>query len=161
MPLTTAQLSTLKAAILADQALAAQPMTSGGAETIAAAFNAPASPSFTVWRSNVSITETGRQFVGSEWAGMTSANHTRLQTVAQWMDAGYDASKSDIRAMFDDIWGAGGTATRARLLALWKRLATRGEKLFATGAGSDAAPATLVFEGAITSSDVQQARELP
>jgi hypothetical protein len=63
------------------------------------------------------------------------------------------------RAFFDDVFsGAGGTNTRAALLALWKRLATRGEKLYATGTGSDASPATLVVEGAISARDVEEAR---
>jgi hypothetical protein len=48
--------------------------------------------------------------------------------------------------------------TRAALLALWKRLATRGEKLYATGTGSDAVPGTLTFEGNISARDVEEAR---
>jgi hypothetical protein len=85
---------------------------------------------------------------------MTSANHTRLQTVAQYL-ASYNASIAGIRAMFDDIWsGAGGTTTRAALLALWKRNARRIEKLFVTGTGSDASPATLVVEGPISNEEI-------
>lgn len=161
MALTNAQLQTLKTAILADQTLASQPMTSAGAATIAVAMNTAASPAFTVWRSSVGVRETGQAFNGTEWAGMTSTNHTRLQTVAQYL-MNYNPALADIRAMFNDIWsGAGGTTTRANLLALWKRFATRGEKLYTTGTGSDASPATLTFEGQITSDDVQQARELP
>lgn len=53
--LTTAQLQTLKAAILADPGMAAQPMTSGGAFAIAAQLNAPASPAFKVWRTDVPV----------------------------------------------------------------------------------------------------------
>jgi hypothetical protein len=159
--LTSAQLATLKTAILADPALSSQPLTSAGAQTIADAFNAQASPAFTVWKTSVTVRETGQVFDGTEWAGMTSANHTRLQTVAQYL-ASYNAGVAGIRAMFNDIWsGAGGTNTRAALLVLWKRTATRAEKLFATGTGSDAAPATLVFEGRLSSDTVQAARELP
>lgn len=157
MALTSQQLATLKADILADPTLSAHAAEKSYG-LITAAYNSPASPAWTVWRTLVTITETGRQFVGSEWAGMTSANHTRLQTVAQWLAAGYDASKSDIRAMFDDIWsGAGGANTRTRLLALWKRTATRAEKLLSTGTGSDALPATLGFEGNISDADVEAA----
>lgn len=66
------------------------------------------------------------------------------------------------RAFFDDVFsGAGGTNTRAALLVLWKRLATRIEKLFATGTGSDAVPATLVFEGEVSVQDIIEARNLP
>jgi adenosylcobinamide amidohydrolase len=47
-------------------------------------------------------------------------------------------------------FSAGGTATRAKLLILWKRLATHAEKALATGTGSDAVPALLTQEGPIS-----------
>jgi hypothetical protein len=159
MALTPAQLTTLKAAILADPVLAAKPMNSDGDFDIAVAFNSPASPSFTVWKSNVSIEDTGQAFNGTELAGLTTANNTRLQTIAHYLLNGYNASLPDVRQMFNDIFsGAGGTVTRANLLVVWKRFATRGEKLYATGTGSDAVPATLVFEGSISPQDVNSAR---
>ena len=65
MALTPAQLTTLKAAILADPTLSAQPLTSGGAQVIADAMNAAAVPAFTVWKSNVSIAATGQAFNGT------------------------------------------------------------------------------------------------
>jgi hypothetical protein len=56
---------------------------------------------------------------------------------------GINPSLADRRQFFDDIFsGAGGVNTRANLLALWKELATRAQKLFSTGTGTDAAPAT-------------------
>ena len=124
--------------------------TNGDLSGLAAALNANSSPAFIVWKSAVTVRETGKVFDGTEWAGMTAANHTRLTDVALWVSMGYDPSKADIRAMFNDIWsGAGGTNTRANLLALWKRTATRAEAVFATGTGSDASPATLVYEGTV------------
>jgi hypothetical protein len=159
MALDPAFYPALKADILADPVLSALPNYGEGNQTIAAAYNSPASPSFTVWRSLVTITETGKAFDGAEWAGMTGTNHSRLQTVSQWLPDGYNAGLSDIRAMFDDIWsGAGGANTRTALLALWKRLATRAEKLYAQGTGSNAVPAVLVFEGALSPQDIQYAR---
>jgi hypothetical protein len=81
--------------------------------------------------------------------------------VAQYLAQGYNAALADIRAMFNDIWsGAGGTSTRASLLVLWKRPAKLGEKIYATGTGSDASPATLVVEGNISYQDVKLARAL-
>lgn len=162
MALTPAQLATLKANILADPALAAQPMTADGAFAIAAAYNLLAAPAFTVWKTTVSITQIGDKFNGTELAGLSSLNQSRLQTIAQYSPTGVNPSLADRRAFFDDIFsGAGGAITRANLLALWKRLATRAEKLYATGAGSDAAPATLTVEGALSFHDIEQARELP
>jgi len=160
--MTPAQLATLKAAILADPVLDAYPNTGdGNYDMCAQKLNVVATPTFTVWRTSVSIAATGQAFNGTEWAGMTTANHTRLQTVAQYLAQGYSAALADIRAMFNDIWsGAGGTSTRATLLALWKRPAWLGEKIFATGTGSDASPATMVIEGSISYQDVTLARNL-
>jgi len=159
MALTTAQLQTLKTAINGNPTWAAYPQTSDGYTDLAAALNKAAAPAFIVWRSSVSIRETGQAFNGTEWAGMTTANHTRLQTVAQYLADGYNASLADVRAMFNDIWsGAGGANTRTALLALWKRGATEAEKILASGTGSDATPATLGYEGAISYQDVQAAR---
>lgn len=156
--LTTAQLTTLKAAILAETDPTFVALRVANNETgMAAWYNADAVPVFFMWRTAVTIRETGQAFNGAEWAGMTGANHTRLQTVAQYLTS-YNASLADVRAMFNDIWsGAGGILTRASLLALWKRSARRVEKLFATGLGTDAAPALFIFEGAIDAQHISDA----
>jgi hypothetical protein len=159
MPLTTAQLQTLKAAIAAEtDPTFVTYRTNGQTGQMAGFYNG--NSTFVVWRTNVSIRETGQVFDGAEWAGMTSANHTRLQTVAQYLMA-YNAGVAGIRAMFNDIWsGAGGTNTRASLLVLWKRFATKGERLYVTGTGTDVTPGLLVFEGSITDTDISAALAL-
>lgn len=160
--LTLGQLQTLKNDIAADPVLNAQPNNSDGAFAIAAAYNLPASPTFTVWKTNVSIREVGDNMVGTELAGLSSLNHTRLLTVVTLSTGGINPSLADRRAFFDDIFsGAGGAQTRAKLLILWKRPATRAEKLFATGTGSDASPATMTFEGNLSFQHVEAARALP
>lgn len=154
--MTPAQLTTLKAAILAETAPAFVALRTGN-ETgqMAEWFNV--NSTFICWKPSVTIEQTGAVFNGGEWAGMTSANHTRLQTVAQYLSS-YSPASAGIRAMFDNIWsGAGGALTRAALLALWKRPATRGEKVFATGTGTDASPGVLTFEGQISNSDIGDA----
>jgi hypothetical protein len=159
MALTTAQLATMKADIIATPAFNSQPNNSDGAFAIAAAYNLPASPNWTVWKTNVAINDVGQKFNGTELAGLTTGNLTRLQTIAQYLVLGVNPSLTDTRQFFDDVFsGAGGATTRANLLALWKRLATRAEKLYTTGTGSDPSPATLTFEGAVSYSDVQTAR---
>ena len=159
MALTTAQKATLKADIQATPALNTM-YVEGNLGGLADAYNAAASPAFTVWKTSVPIVDVGRAFNGTEWAGMTSTNHTRLQTVALYSST-VNPSDADIRAMFDDIWsGAGGALTRNNPLALWKRLAKRGEKMFASGTGSDLSPATMTYEGDISYQDVEQARRL-
>lgn len=162
MALTQSQLVTLKADILADPALSAFPNNSDGNTAIAQAYALLAVPNFTVWKTNVTITHIGDNIVATDLAGLSSLNSTRLQTVVILSAEGVNPSLADRRAFFDDIFsGAGGAATRAKLLILWKRLAKRIEKLFATGTGSDAAPATMTFEGDLTYQDVETARNLP
>jgi hypothetical protein len=155
MQLTPAQKVTLKAAILADPAAAAH-YTNGDTQAVADYMNAPASPSFTVWKTLVPIAQVGDNIVATEMAGLSTINATRLQTIALFSTSGVNPSFADRRAFFDDVFsGAGGVLTRAKLLILWKRLASRTEEVFATGTGSDAVPATLVVEGTLTANDVQ------
>jgi hypothetical protein len=157
--MTPAQIVVLKAAITAKPTWAAFPMTSDGYFDLAVVLNGLAAPAFIVWKGNVSIAATGQAFSGTELAGMTTANQTRLQTIAQYLAGGYNPALADVRQMFNDIWsGAGGALTRANLLVLWKRSATYAEKILATGTGTDAAPATMGYEGLLDASDVFQAR---
>ena len=159
MALTIAQQATLKAAIAADGTLNAFPNTSDGAFAIAAALNLPSSPAFTVWKSNVSRTAVFNAFDGGEVESLTTAESNRLQVIAAFALEGVSPFRIDTRALFDGVFsGAGGTVTRPALLALWKRIATGGEEIFATGTGSDADPATLDYEGSLSYQDVYQAR---
>lgn len=168
MPLTPAQSATLKTDIAANTnqingvQIKDMPNNSDANDAIAKWYSGQASPDFTVWKSNVPITEVGRKFNGAELAGLTTANVGRLQCIALYSASGVNPSLADQRAFFDDVFsGAGGVVTRPALLVLWKRLAKRIEKLLSTGTGSDASPATMVFEGSITLTDVETARNLP
>jgi len=165
--MTPNQLTVLKNSIIADPVLnaiftnAEVPLNSDGADAIAKSMNAVASPAFTVWKTQVPITVVGDNIVATELAGLSSLNATRLQTIALFSGTGVNPSLADRRAFFDDVFsGAGGVLTRAKLLALWKRLAKRAEKLFSTGTGSDADPATLTFEGDLSYQDVIAARNV-
>lgn len=173
MPLTTAQKQSLRTDIAANTntvlvngvptAINTLPNTSDANFAIATWYNEPASPAFTVWKKSVPITDVGDNIVGTELAGLSTLNNTRLQTVVILSANGVNPSLSDRRAFFDDIFsGAGGAATRAKLLILWKRLSTRIQKLFSTGTGSDASPATTAANVSdsftIDFVDVEQAR---
>lgn len=160
MPMTAQQLTTLRAHIDASPDLSAFPNNGDGNYQIARLLNLAASPNFTVWKSNVPIGDVGKAFNGGELAGLTTGNQSRLQTLAVYLADGVNPSLASSRQFFDDVFsGSGGANTRAALLVLWKRLATRGEKLFATGTGSDASPATLTWEGDIDwQTHVEEAR---
>ena len=158
MHLTPAQQTILRTAILADNELNALPQTQDGAFEIARRLNLNATPDFTVWKTSVLNEGIGSAMNGTEIAGLSSLNMQRLQVLAAYSNGAQNPSRQDRRAAFDAAFsGAGGTITRAALLILWKRLATRLEKIFATGTGSNVSPATLVVEGAISGQEVNDA----
>ena len=162
MALTTAQQATLKAAIQADPVLAAYPAGAASSYPIAAAFNAAATPAFVVWRTSVPFDEILRN--GMDWTRVDNLSVGKAR-IWDWMTrlGTLNPGQSNIRAGIDAVWvgTAADLAVRAAVYVHCKRNATRAEKLFATGTGSDADPATLVVEGNLSPDDVQQARELP
>ena len=158
--LTTTQLVTLGADIAADVTLAAYPLNSDGAYAIAQAYNELAAPEFTVWKTNVTRNEVGKTFVASALAAITAGNNDKLNNFAAWNEV-VNPSRADQRQFFNDVFSvAAGATTRTALLALWKRPATRLEKLFATGTGSNEVPATMVIESPIAYQQVEAARSL-
>ena len=158
--MTLQQLQTLKTAINANPTWAALPMTSGGALVIAEAMNATAEPAFIVWRSNVTDAEIMQN--GFDWTRVDNLSAGKAR-VWDWMFRfGYiNPAKANVRAGIDQTWGgtAQDLAVRAAVYTHCKRSATVAEKLFATGTGSDAVPAVMSFEGALSADDVAQARE--
>jgi hypothetical protein len=153
---TAAQYQTLKAALAANTAtvlingastpINAVPVGAQNAQTVADWYNLTAAPAFVLWKGNVAIKAVGEAFNAGELGGLTSLNTQRLQNLAAWLTGGVNPSLASVRQFFDDVFsGAGGVNTRAALLALWKRNATWAEKLYAAGAGTDAAPAVSAF----------------
>ena len=158
--LTPEQLTALKALIDGDQVLAAFPNNSDGAFAIAAALNLEATPDFIVWKTEVPKNEVGKTFVASALAAITAGNNDKLANFAAWNEV-VNPSRADQRDFFNDVFSvASGASTRAALLILWKRKATRFEKLYATGTGSDGSPATMVVEGELAYQEVQEARSV-
>jgi hypothetical protein len=101
--ITTAQRATLKAYFVAIPAMNAMYLI-GNLGGLADALNVAAAPSFTVWKTNVSINEVGDNLVGTELAGLTTGNQTRLQTIALYSALGLNPSLADRRAFFDDVF---------------------------------------------------------
>lgn len=157
MALTSNQLSTLKADILADPAFSSVPMNDDGHAAIADAYNLLASPAFIVWKSKVTRSEIWNVVVWTEVIGRSVGERGTFDLMLQ--EGHINPSNSNVRSGFADIFsGSTGANTRNALLALSKRSATRAEKLFATGTGNDASPANMTFEGKLSVSDVSAAR---
>jgi hypothetical protein len=155
--LTAAQLLTLKADILADPVLAAQPMNDDGHFAIAAAYNLAASPVWRVWKSSVTTADCKDVVNWTEYIGRSVGERGAFEFLLS--NGTINPSRSNVRQGIADMFsGAQGQVTRLALLALGKRDATRAEKLFSTGTGSDAVPATMLFEGVLSFADVSQAR---
>lgn len=165
MPLTPAQLATIKAAIVADGTLNAIPNNSDGNTEVAEALNLDASPAFWVWKSRVTESEyTAQASVDAttwSWpAYIARSQGERDGWQRMFSDGAVDPSQVNVRQGIADIFSGTGIAVtqRTHLLTVSRRNASRVEKLLATGTGSTAAPATMGFEGPITYFQVADAR---
>lgn len=155
MSLTSAQLTLLKTDILAN--FPGVPNNDDENFAIADAYNLLASPAFIVWKSTL---ETSAVFDALEWTTFIGRSDNEQRAFTLMMRNGViNPSRPNIRQGFADIFsGPSGATQRASLLALAKRSATRAEKLFSTGVGTDVAPATMSFEGNLSYSDISNAR---
>jgi hypothetical protein len=165
MALTTAQLATLKTAILAEtDATFVGYRTNGQTTLMADWYNAPSNPSFIVYRRSVSTDEVGKTVNYVAVEALTDLNRGRIDTFYVMNPLSFSPERSDIRTFWANVFsgalGGQGQATRDALEALWRRTATRGERLYATGTGTTVAPGALVFEGAITDADITAALAL-
>lgn len=157
MPLTAAQQATLKADIIADSVLNAIPNNDDGAFQIAGVYNTTFSPDYIVWKTNVPTNECKKAMVWTEFIGRSAGERDAWQFMLS--NGIINASDANVRQGILDIFsGVNGVQSRANLTAISKRKATRAEKLFATGTGSDAQPAVMGFEGNLSYQDVSSAR---
>ena len=159
--LTAEQKAIVKADILADPSLSAQPNNSDGAFAIAAAYNTVASPQWVIWRSQVlqdEIMQNGFDWTRVDNLGVGSAR------VWEWMfsnsERSFNPSRPNVRAGIEAVWKgtSADLAVRAAVYVHCKRDATRIEKLLSTGTGSTATPATMGFEGPVSYADIETAR---
>ena len=187
MALTVPQLQALKADIALTAAWVAilndtnPDVRVNGADTIAAAYNALASPAFTVWKTTTSVDEITDNIlwdrmtpamapdVTSLWANrclQAQSKQFNLQTLLLSRSS-VASGRANVRAAFQDCLqqlptkadGTNQPAGWTAVQTVMQRLATRIEKLFATGTGTPASPADLVVEEEINGSTVLTAWE--
>ena len=119
-----------------------------------------ADTAFIVWKNNIQIMSVGKAVVYTAIAAMTAGNQTRVSLFVELNPQSFDASP-DIDAMFQDLFsgtlGGGGAPSRAALSALLRRPARRAEALLATGTGTTGDPGNLVYDGAVSVSDISNA----
>ena len=189
MPLTAAQLATLKADILANTNAIPQGMANAGAFVgvqikdipndsgdgnlaVASWYNLNASPDYWVWRTSVAkgeyVNATSVDGTTFNWTGAGFITRSQGERDA-WREMfngtnTVNPSLAQVRQAFSDIFSgatAPAPANRTHMSAISRRNAKNGEKLFATGAGSTVAPSVMGYEGNISLQDVNSALNLP
>jgi len=162
--LTPTQQQTLKADILANSDLDSLPNTPDGAFEIARLYGLAASPAFFVWRTSVSEAEIMQN--GFDWVRVDNLSIGKAR-IMDWLfrsTGAMNPSLGNVRAGIIECWKgtAPDLAVQAAIFGHCQRLAARVEKLFAVGAGTSVVngigPATMAFEGALSFSDVLEAR---
>ena len=122
---------------------------------VAAWCNVPST--FIAWRSRVLQDEIMQN--GFDWVRVDNLSVGKAR-IWEWLfdnaTRSIDARKDNVRAGIAECWKgtAADIAVRDAVLGHCKRTATRAEKMFATGTGTDASPGTLAWEGQIDTTDV-------
>lgn len=156
--MTPEQLTTLRADIAANPDLLAL-YNAGDRAGLADAYNAAASPVFTVYKSALSRHDilTGTSADGTTFTWTGGAYITRSQGERDAFREMFNSTGTvnpalpSIQSAFNDIFsGAGGAVNRTHIAAMSRRGATRLEKVFAVGLGTNQNPATMGFEGEVS-----------
>lgn len=170
MALTTEQATTLRTFVQNDPVFGVMPHNEDSAFFIADQLNLNASPDFWVWKTRLSkqeiVSSVGPNSTTFNWAG-SGGYIARSQGERDAFNAIFNSSfgssadvnpsLTNVRAAFDDMFSgasAGAQNNRQHISDLSKRKATVFEKLFATGTGSFASPATMTLIGPINRFDL-------
>ena len=160
MTLTTAQLQMLKADIAAQTDPTFVAYRTAGNENGMADWYAVDS-GFVIFKPTESTFSIGDVINYIAVAAMTVANLDRLNTFYRLNPNTFEPIRSDQRTFLADTFsgalGGFGQATRDALDVLYRRNLNRGEKVYATGAGTTATPGTASWEGVITAQNISDA----
>ena len=153
--LTTEQIQTLKAAILADPNLT-QFVADGATGAIAEYLRKDST--FVVWKTSVNADEVMKN--GMDWTQVDNLSVGKAR-IWDWLTKSgtFNPAKSNVRAGIAECWKgtAAMLAVQAAVFVHCKRFATRFEAIYATGTGTDATPGSTVVEGALDDYWVVQA----
>jgi hypothetical protein len=153
MMLTTVQLATLKAAILAEtDAGFVTSREQGATGEMAAFYNVAATPTFYVWRSNYTPQDIAKA-VDNGITQLDGLTASKRDSLLWWAERSHDMSLAQSQAAVTDLCGSQNTL-KAAVLDGGKRTVLRGERLYATGAGSLATPGVAAYEGNIRNEDI-------
>jgi hypothetical protein len=163
--LTHAQKVTLKAAIEADPTWQSI-FLSGNGQALFDYSNAVSVPAFWAWRTSVSRAEIYTQQndlavpVDDQFWNWTTYKNQGVSEQNAWvqmfMNDEANFTRQNLRDGIGKIFtgSAAATAQRNHVLAIGRRMATRFERVFATGTGTTALPGTAVLEGPVSQADL-------
>lgn len=159
MILTVEQRTALFADIQNDPAFADIPNTPDGSGEIALAYNLMANPQFVVWMTRLSTYEIRNILVWTEYEGLSVSRQNAFEFLCS--NGTINPAMVNVRDGINSIFtGPNAVGTRTALIEASKRDATRAEKLFASGTGSDASPGVMTFEGRLPWSEVHNSRNM-
>ena len=157
--LTTAQLSLLNVAIEAEtDPVFSQWRAEGSTGMMAEWLNRPSTT--VVWRTSVPQDEIMQN--GFDWVQVDNLTVGKAR-IWEWLFDNQlqtmNPSKANVRAGIDEAWKgtAAMLAVRAAVYVHCKRFATRAEKVFAVGSGTDISPSLMSWEGQVSDYDVVRA----
>lgn len=149
--LTPQQLATLRAACFADPTAAAFFADPGNAAGLQSYLNSDTA--HLVWRTAVSQDEIMQN--GFDWVQVDNLSVGKAR-IWEWLFANvtksFNPAKANVRAGIEEVWKGTSAmlAVRAAVYAHCRRAATAAEKVFATGVGTEANPATLGWSGSVS-----------
>jgi len=158
--LPTSKYAALKTAINADANFASLVAISDW-PAIVNALNLQFLPSYWVLRTDVSRSDIyfNTSIDGTTWS-FTIYKGQSVPEQGAWSEIFSDGranfALANVTAAISAIFGAA-NANTVHCKAIGKRTATYGEKIFASGAGTQANPSTMSFEGNLDSEDVRRA----
>jgi len=157
--LTTEQLATLKAAILAEtDAAFVEYRTQGATGAMAAFYNELASPAFYVWRKSYTA-DLIADAIDNGITQLDALTASKRDSLLWWANRQHDMTLAASQAAVNDLCGSQNTL-KAAVLDGGKRKLLKGERLYATGTGSLAAPGATTYEGSINNDDIVRALEV-
>ena len=104
---------------------------------------------------------TGNWTAAGTWGVVDATSYLNAENATESLPNMRNAFQDCLTNVPSTAAGTNQAAGWVAVQAAMQRLANRAEKLYATGTGTTASPATMVVEGTITADDVQAARNLP
>jgi hypothetical protein len=155
------QLQSLKTYIDSVPEWAALPNNSDSSFFISDELAKAVTPDFIVWKSIVERKEILQN--GFDWTRLDNLSVGKARVWSDiFVEGSLNPSKANVRSGIESVWvgTSQDIAVRAAIYIHCKRTANHVEKLFATGTGTDAAPAVMDIEGKLPYSVIDQARSL-